>query len=163
MSIAEQHALERAVTGLAIGVHREVARRRERDRDGEPAERTEQWQIDLTGRATSTPGTAVVELDFQHAFLTAIARRMSQLDRPHFHSGFELTVVNDVAGNPSATPPMMSAAVVKWDLDGGMNITGASVAITAHAPVGDLTFRGVAHLSFQGYGVVRDSQPDEED
>lgn len=163
MNPAELHALERAVSGLAVGVAHEAQRRAERNADGVPAEREEQWQIDLSGTATSTPTTTVVTLDFEHAFLTAIARRMSQLDRPQFHHGFEFSRVSDSAGNPSVVPPMLSAAVVKWKFDGGMNITGATVAITALAVGAQLTFRGVAHLTFQGYGVIRDSQPDQED
>lgn len=162
MTVADQHALERAVHGLAVGVAHEVAARADRSIDGALGERDEQWQVQIGGEATTVPGAASVDIDFAHGFALDTGNRMSQLERPHFHCGFEVTSVSDAGGNPSATPPFLIAAVTRWAID-GVSIVGATVAIAAHAPAGPLTFRGVAHLTFQGYGVVLDPQPDQED
>lgn len=158
-----QHLLARSVRKLAVDIVRDTSVKRLRDADTVLAEREEQVQLAVSGLATAAPGWAVIAVPFQQVFTTSTERRQSQLDRPHTWFGYEMVSLSDAETDaPSAGGVMLAAHVSSWSMQDGINITGAKVAVSAFAPVRSFNFRAVVHMTFQGYGVPRDPEPDME-
>lgn len=163
MSARAEHLLQRSVRKLAVDIVRDVGARAQLNADTVLAEREEQVQLDLRGTATSTPAWSQLEVPFQHAFLTSNARRNSQLVRPHFTPGFELLSVSNPQNEPVVGGVLILPTVIGWKVESGIAITGVTVALCAWAPAGiELSFRAVAHLTFQGFGMPQDPEPDME-
>jgi hypothetical protein len=149
----QRHNLAASVRRLAIDIAAARERKTRTLADELLGEREEQFQVEITGTAGAL-AWSTIELGFEHVYSEAIARRTSQLKVPQFHAGFELR-------QPRDRGVVLHAQVARWLYD-GPHVGGVLVRLGAEDPYGPTPYRAVAHLTFQGYGVLRDDG-DEED
>lgn len=165
MRPSDQHALARSIRKLAIGVVRDVDARQAGKAANSFSEREEQYQIAISGTATDYPLWTTAVLPFETAFTIATGNRESSLQRPQVAVGFELTAVqrqNDALEWEPVTAGVLVTAVVRdYAFDDAHAIKSATVLIGATAPGDELRFSGFVHITFQGLGAPRESQPDE--
>lgn len=146
-------SLHRAIAELTIGTVRSTREREARDREMGYAEIEQQYQFAISGTAVPSLAWTVdpIEIDFDYPFYYAPGQRDSDLDRPQFYSGVEVT-----------PPVAVSIVVSSWTLDPD---NGAVIGCTVNVGVvGDVTlpaYAGVVHLTFQGYGGL--AEPEAED
>jgi hypothetical protein len=149
---ASQHALQRSIAKLAIGVARDVSRSHAMAQPNQIAERAEEFQIKVSGVAADLPIWTTADLAFDNAYTQASGRRLSELQRPQIGVGFEQTA--GVGGSGARlTPVFASLVVIDWSVNNGDLIDGCSIACAAIAPGDQVTFQGYFHLTIQGFGA----------
>jgi hypothetical protein len=162
---ADQHRLARSIRRLAIGVVRDVETRRTGRAANTVDEREEQFQIAISGTATDYPFWQAVELPLLTAFTIATGSRDSTLQRPQASFGYELTAVQRIndenVWEPVSDGVILSAAVRDYHFDAAHAIDRVTVLLAAIAPGDELQFTGFVHVTFQGFGAPRETQPDE--
>jgi len=138
--------LERALRELTIGAVQAGRAHDQLNRTMGATELDLQYQLEISGKADTVIALTTKSIDFEIDFFYAPGNRDSDLERPHM-----------IFGGEADAPVALSATVVAWheDPDSGA-VTGADVAIGACAPT--LTpFTGKVHITFQGWGLVRDT------
>lgn len=136
-------SLQRSMVRLTVGVARSMRARERRDREMGLAEMEEQFQVEISGNATTGLVWASQELSFDCSFHYAPGQRDSELDRPQFWFG---AVVSPAV--------LVTAVVTAWTVDEDTGATiGATVAIGVMA-AGPGAYAGHVHLTFQGYGAL---------
>lgn len=139
-------AMQRALTGLTIGVAKQMRAREQRDREMGFAEIEQQFQVKITGTAGGAFGFESATISFDYPFYYAPGQRDSELDRPHMTFGGE-----------ASTAVAISAVVTGWDVDAESGaIQGAVVAIGVSGAEVDYT--GVVHLNFQGFAALGEDE-----
>lgn len=165
MRAADQHRLARSIRKLAIGTVRDLEVRRGQRTTGALDEREEQYQIAVSGTATDYPLWTPAELPLDTAFSIATGTRESSLQRPQVSFGYELTAVqrqnDELVWEPVTDGVILSAVVRDWHFDVAYAIDKLTVLIGAIAPGDELMFSGFVHVTLQGFGTPRDTQPDE--
>lgn len=147
-----EHAIERSLAALTIGVLKNTAAHEERRRQLSLAEWELQFQERISGMAGNQVASSILGLDFETPFYFSPGSRDSELDTPQYSVGTNVE---------SGTGVMISANVTSWKRDEETDaVTGASVEISAVAPGTDedVPYTAVVHLSFQGYS----SMPEDE-
>lgn len=150
--------LTRSISNMTIGLARAASMRRHAADAYALAEREQQFQYNISGKVGTVPVEKLLTIPFDVVFLgDAGMQRDSQLGQPQVRSGFE------IASGPAGLIPY--AHVNQWVLDDDLNYTGAKVTVGVHAPaiavegagaVTSRSYRGVLHMSFQGYGAPWD-------
>jgi hypothetical protein len=165
MRQADQHALGRSIRRLAIGMVRDVDQRRTMKSQNTLDEREEQFQIAVSGTATDYPLWSAIDLGLDTAFSIATGNRNSTLQRPQLSFGYELTAVlrqNDaLVWEPVSDGVILSAVLRDYHFDSAHTLDRATVLLCAIAPGDELQFTGFVHVTFQGFGAPRETQPDE--
>lgn len=144
-----QHALERSISQLSIGLTRESAAR-ERVAPTKVQERIERFQIRLTGMAADLPDWQDIELAFDTMFSPATGNSSSTLKYPQLSGGYE---------RESGGLVLATAVVSEWRFNDASLIEGAIVSIGAIAPGQQVDFRGYYHLTFEGLGALLQTSP----
>lgn len=149
MKSAMAHEVQRTVEEITIGVARSMQRRRERDAEMGFSEFEQEFQIEIGGTATTSPGFSEYTIEFDYHFAYAPGQRDSDLDAPEFWYGFE-----------SDADIMLSAHVRSWtkDPDNGLYI-GAVVRVGVMSG-GSVPYQGAVHLVFAGYAAPMESEAD---
>jgi hypothetical protein len=156
------HAIQRSISKLAHGIAQEIRSTEQRRKDGALVECVEQFQISVSGTASDYPGWLELELNFNQRFTIGTGNRESNLQRPHFHSSFELTtgqsqnatVIESAPGGVTRSDPVIFHAVVtEWVLDDMAMVSGCKLKLGAVAPGDTVVFQGFVHVSFQGLGA----------
>lgn len=143
-----QGASTRALLEITIGATKSMQARQARDAQMGLNELELQFQVKISGTATS--GLAwgeVMEIPFDFPLHYAPGQRDSELVRPHFWYGVEIT---------TATPVLATAVVTEWltDEDNGATI-GANVQMGV---IGAGDYAAVMHLTFQGFGALAEGE-----
>lgn len=149
---AREHALQRSIAKLAIGVARDVTRARELGAPQQVAERAEDFQIKVSGIAADFPVWTEGELYFDNIYTQATGRRTSDLDRPQVNTGFEMISGVGQSG-ARLTPVFASLVVTEWSLTADDAIDGCTFMCAAIAPGDQVQFQGFFHLTIQGFGA----------
>lgn len=155
------HALNRSILKLATSA---VRTKDARAALSAIADRAEQFQIKVSGKASDFPVWAFTDLLFDQTFSVATGNRMSSLTRPQIYTGYELDgVFSQLPPAADGTVPAvgveLSAGVRQWLLDDAGNIRGARVQVGATAPGDNVRFSGFVHIAFHGFGHLTE-QPD---
>lgn len=145
--------LERSFKTIRIGAVRDVQRLRAQAEEDGLIEREEQIHIDVSGRAEEFAAWKEVDIDFATIFVDATGQRDSPFDRPHVTVGAELY---------TPTPVALHAVVMSWKDNDRNEVLGATVAIGASSTDKSTKFKGVIHLTFQGFGQPLNTFNDEE-
>jgi hypothetical protein len=142
-------AVQRVLHQVAVGTTTAIRGRDSNRAKNAMREIELQFQYEISGTAAATPVFATVTIQFDYALHFAPSARDSTLEYPHFTYG-------------SHTNPAVGvlATVTEWlhDETNG-SIVGAVVAIGA---IGEGAYKGVAHLTFQGYGSFIEAEPEPE-
>lgn len=115
----------------------------------------QQFQIAISGTATTTIGWESVDLTFDVEFLDATDQRYSNLTVPHVKQGQAVT---------SITPVVVTLNVGEWTRDDRDVIVGCVLDVGVSAGPGGTpaVYTGYAHLTLQGYGSVPNEPADPE-
>lgn len=149
---AKSGALARSLQAMTFGAIRASDVRRadyERDRLGEI---DQQFQLPISGTATTEPQFAEVTVDFAAPFIDAYDERQSPYSDPTFTFGLHV---------PTAEV-FFSVLLRTWVLKDEF-YRGATIAVAAWSPNASAKFSGFVHLNFQGYGTPYDDEADEGD
>lgn len=138
------HSLQRSLAALAITVVREDRAREEAADPSRLAEGEQQFQIDMSGKATGVIDWQDGYLNFSEALFCLPGERDNPAVEPQFWWGVKLD---------SPIPVVFSVCVMEWNTDENEAFTGARVAVGAYSLGGDVEFRGRVHVTFQGYGT----------
>lgn len=117
-------------------------------------ESEQQFQLPISGVASTIGAWATIEVVFDLEFFDAPEQRNSSLAVPLFTYGafIDPTTTGD-ALNPTGAV-MVTACVQEWNIDTRGAYIGATIAVGTSAMGGaDVTFTGYLHLAFQGYGA----------
>lgn len=142
--------MQRAIEQMVTGARRDLLKRRSARAYDTNSERDEQIQMSVSGSVGGIAAYALVPLQFSHFFVQETWRRDSQLIKPHFTYGFELT---------TSYPVHVTCMVNKWAQDANGTFTGCTVMWGAWAPDQPdhiIPFAGFLHLNFQGFGSPPD-------
>lgn len=146
------HSAQRAIQDLTLGIARSDKRAVRRAQELGLREVILNFQSTISGTARSTPGFAQVTVNFPYTFYFAPGNRDSDLERPQFWPGFECD--GDV---------MLSAHVKEWDTNVGNGGTIGAVVRVGFMAAAEVTFNGMVHMSFQGYGDLSDGDSPDDD
>ncbi|MDQ1584478.1 MAG: hypothetical protein QOF36_2532 [Microbacteriaceae bacterium] len=138
------HSLQRSLAALSINVVREEKAREDELEPQRLAEGEQQFQIDVSGKATGVPDWQDAYLDFTEALFCLEGERDNPAVEPQFWWGVKLD---------SAIPVMFSVLVMEWNTDQNEAFTGAKCKVGVWSLSGDVEFRGRVHVTFQGYGT----------
>jgi hypothetical protein len=138
------NSLARSLQMLAINVVRDDREREEAADPSRLAEGEQQFQIDVSGKATGVPDWQDGYLNFSEALFCLPGERDNPAEEPQMWWGVKLD---------SEIPVMFSVCVMEWNVDENDAFTGARVAVGAYSLSGDVEFRGRVHVTFQGYGT----------
>lgn len=153
------HALERAISQLAVGGTLNLDARRAAAGYDQFQEMTHQFQIPIGGTARNGWGWTEINVPFDVDFMFVPEQRDSPLAVPHFSAGPVVSVHPDAGGCVA-----VACNVVEWARDAASDaITGAVVAIGVTSGGADRPFSGYVHLTFQGFGLVTESSPSSQD
>lgn len=153
MGQPDLNRLERAMSGLTVGVVKSMQRYQERAYEDGLIEREEQFHIHVTGRAEEFAVWTVTEVDFGLVFVDATAQRDSPFDRPHFTYGAVVETLDPVG---------LMASVMDWKTTDRNETIGAKVAIGVVGTDRAVKFEAAIHASFQGFAVPLNTFPDED-
>lgn len=152
--------IHRSLATMTLDLHKMMRSRRNAAAVYQLAEREFQATVAFAGKLGTLPVEAKAKIHFSVTFLADTGlQRDSALDRPITRFGFEMTLVP-----PGAIP---YAHVKSWKHDSDHNYTGAVVVIGMHCPAmyvpgatppDDLSFKGLLHIAFQGFGMVTDDE-----
>lgn len=151
------HAMHRSVDRLSTGGVRSLEKRRAQLADDALAETELQYQIPISGRASSVAGFSAVTINFEVEFWDAPEQRDNPLDRPHFTYGAELNLIGaDNSDAASQAGLAVTAFVRDWVRDDRDAYTGAVVSVAVWSPGGGAVwdFEGLLHVRFQGWGAI---------
>jgi hypothetical protein len=154
-------ASERLVRGVSIDSVVDLERRRAMLDADALNEIDHQFQLPISGVATSTMAWVTKTVEFDVEFVFAPEQRDSALTMPHFTYGAVARAEVDTTiegANPSGALAI-SAVVLDWVTDTRRNvITGAQVAVGVMFS-GNTTpqFHGTVHLTFQGFGALAEN------
>lgn len=147
--------LRRSINALTIGV---VQAQRTRERELGPlsaGDIVQQVQVPVSGRVGRTPVQDDFEVQWEHPFLTRVAKGQSTMsfDNPTFATGIELK---------SADPVMLNVHLTDWVEDDSSFIVGAKVRLSAWSPNAPKLsrFSGIVHLTFFGYAAPTEEDPE---
>jgi hypothetical protein len=147
--------LERSLAALTIGVHQAAEQRRRTLADTITGEYEQQVHVPLAGEAAA--GWAFVDsaVRWEMPFLYAPLQRRVPFPAPHFGYGIE-----HVSGQSALV--VIHAAVAGWTITDEQWYVGATVRFAVHAPAADpaspgTPYAAVAHLSFQGYATMAET------
>lgn len=141
------HSGLRAVADLTLGVAKSTEARRQRDRELGLAETEQQFQIPVSGTASTLPGFSFLAVFFDFPFHYAPGQRDSDLQEPHMTFGSKC--------NADVT---LNAHVRDWYIDSDTGgYTGAVVVVSALAAVAGTDFTGSVHVTFQGFSAPDDT------
>lgn len=166
----------RTLQSIQIGTALALSSKRGRDDELDMHDIDLQYQLPISGVATSIIGWGQIALEFEWQFHYAPANRDSRLVWPNFTYGAYIP----------GSPVGVLACVTDWMIDDDTNaIVGAELAVgaisggTAEAPAsanpdttGDATpsaaqvgaaFQGQLHVNFQGWAMSRDDFSDTPD
>lgn len=139
------HALSRGLTSLALGSVRAMQEAEARRAPNRLQEGEQQFQIPISGTAGKHPDWVEEDLEFTWTFVNATGQRDSWLEEPTISHGVRLV---------SQTPVVVSCCVMGWDKKDADEIEGARIAVGVFNPAGGgVPFKGVLHLTFQGFGA----------
>jgi len=147
MTPAQPGQLERALTNLTVGLVQGQQLRERILRDGYQGEYEQQVQLQFAGAAGNMAGFTDADITFELPFLYAPAQRHVPFETPHFTYGIELLNAGD-------TLVQLAAHVTAWNINDSNWVVGATVRLTAVAPLVTteaVAFAAIAHLRFQGY------------
>lgn len=157
------HALERSIRELSIGGVLALDKRRNLAGYDQLQEIEHQFQIPISGKASSGAGWTKVKLAFDVAFVFAPEQRDSPLAIPHFSYGPVVSGQPPLGSSADPNNPDSLVAVfcqvIDWARDGASDaIVGAVVGVGCSTLGGsDVEFTGYLHLTFQGYGAPSES------
>lgn len=147
---APKGGLERAVVGLALDVNRRMRERDAREAQIRLEEQEVQYHVSISGTAAPVVGFALTTIEFDVDFFYAPGQRDSDLTYPTLSVGAEANA--NVA---------FTATVREWTVDAENGaVTGAVVAIGFLASAAGTAFTGQVHLTFQGWGGLREPDAD---
>lgn len=142
----------RTVNELTLGGAVALDRRRDKLGLDELTEMAQQFQVAISGSASSAVAWRTVELVFDIEFMGATEQRYSNLVRPHFNCGVVL----------ESGLVIVHAHVSAWGLNDLGFYEGADVKIAVFDPDGGPTsFEGFVDLTFQGYGAPMEVQSED--
>jgi hypothetical protein len=140
----------RTLLNLTLGVATSMRDREQRDTEMGLSEVVQQYQLEFSGTTTTAPTFAGASVKFDFPFHYAPGQRDTDLDRPQFSFGVE------------ADKDIIVGAVVKsWtsDEDDG-SVIAAAVRVGMLGAESGLAYKGVLHLSFQGYAALAEDPDD---
>jgi hypothetical protein len=145
--------LERSLKQIRIGAVRDVQRLQKKAEQDGLVERTEQFEVGVSGVAQEFFSWQTFDLTFTTVFVDATGERDSPLTRPHISVGSEIY---------TPTPVAIQAVVMEWKTNERNETLGAKVAIGVASTDLPTKFRGAAHLTFQGMGQPLNTFDDSE-
>lgn len=148
MSGPDVQRIEKAIKGLALGTVTNMAKAREEAQKDGLIEREEQFQIAISGVAEEFLDWQEIELKFGTLFTDATGQRDSELERPQFTYGAEMTL-----GGPVG----ILACVTEWKTNERNEVIGCKLAIGVAASDQSQKFKGYLHASFQGFGLPQNT------
>lgn len=142
-------AIQRAISTVMIGTAQKMKARDAREAQVALEEFDLQYQLPVSGIAGTIIGFSSIDIEFEHDFFYAPGQRDSELTVPQFHFGPEIP--QDV---------MVTASVADWliDNDNGA-IHGATVKV-AVLGAAEENYSGKIHVTFQGWGGLREPDSD---
>lgn len=152
MSSVRTGALSRSIAALAFDTAKQV-KEDEEDRVRESlAEYMQQFQVPIKGTIGGTPGWANLTLDFDIPMLRSPAQRAVPFDKPTVSIGS--VIETGVDG-------ILTAYVRRW-IEDEVEVNGALMRVGLYAPEAtvEVAFAGVLHVTFQGFGAIRDDIDD---
>lgn len=145
-STARRHAAHRAVRDISEKAVKGMERRERVASAMGFFEVEQQFQIQVSGDATSTVGYSEVELDFDYRFAYAPGNRDSDLPRPQL----------SVAGEVETGVGFFVGSVKEWKVDEeNGTVTGCTLYLGV---IGEGAYAGYAHVTFQGYGTTLEDE-----
>lgn len=152
MSSVRTGALSRSIAALAFDTASKF-KEDEEDRVRESlAEYMQQFQVPIKGTIGGTPGWANLDLDFDIPMLKSPAQRAVPFEYPTISTGYAIETGVD---------GILTAYVRRWKEDEA-EVNGALVRVGLYAPEStvEVAFAGTLHMTFQGFGAVRDDIDD---
>jgi hypothetical protein len=140
--------IEKALHGITLGTVTNLQKAQEESAKDGLIERDEQFQIAISGVAEEFLDWQEVELKFGNLFTDATGQRDSELERPHFTYGAEITV---------GSPVGIMACVTEWKTNERNEVLGCKLAIGVAASDQSVKFKGYLHANFQGFGLPRNT------
>lgn len=145
MSNLHVGSLQRSISAMGFGLQQEVQRKVGETARSKLTEIEQQFQIEVNGDADSRLVWATEKLQFQEILYYAPTQRVgNRLDTPHVYFGCEMK---------SGPLTLISGCVKEWEGDRGSGYSGAVIGIAAQ---GNGKFRGVLHVTVQGFGAPLD-------
>jgi hypothetical protein len=140
--------IEKALKGITLGTVTDLKAAEDRAQKDGLIEREEQFQIAISGIAEEFLDWQVVEIKFGTMFVDATGQRDSELERPHFTCGAEIT---------QGDPVGIMACVTEWKVTDRNETIGCKLAIGVAASDQRVKFAGFLHANFQGFGLPRNT------
>lgn len=153
MSPVTQGRLQKSLGAMTFGVVRQMNEKREGLDKTRMMEREQEFQIPISGEASSVAVWDEVELTFRVEFLPATGQRDSPYEFPTFTFGYELETKDPVG---------ILAYVKEWRQDDRDTIYGAVVNVGAFLGQNQ-PFRGRLHMLFSGYGSPIESELEDDE
>lgn len=145
-------ALHRSLRAMTVGLVQSHQREVDEYDGNRLGELDQQFQIPVSGHATSAGAWVEVELEFDTPMLDAYDERHSPYSDPHFTFGVVQT---------RGEPVFLTAQVRRWRLKDELYV-GVVLAIGVFRPSGDGPFTGEIHANFQGYGSPTSDSGDDD-
>lgn len=155
MSSVRTGALSRSIAALAFDTAEKI-KESDEDRARESlAEYMQQFQIPVKGTIGGTPGWANIDLDFDIPMLKSASQRSVPFEYPTISLGYAIETGMD---------GILTAYVRSWKEDEAV-VNGALVRVGLYAPEAtvEVAFSGTLHMTFQGFGAVRDDIDDSDE
>lgn len=145
-------SLQRSLAGLTIGMAQGQAARRRALVDTLTGEYIQQVHVPVSGNASVTPGSVDTKVQWEMPFLYAPLQRRVPYPTPHFNYGVEMT-----AGLGELV--RIHAQVIGWTVTDAQWYVGAAVRFIVDAPnaTSESSFAAIAHLSFQGFATMAET------
>jgi hypothetical protein len=159
------HALERSIRRMSYGSVLDLTKRRAQLGYDQLAELDHQFQLPMSGTASTASAYTSLEVAFDVEFFHAPEQRDSALTVPHFTYGVVCAVTEQTTTPTGVSVGIMASAYVsEWREDPERQaITGAVITVGVNNGYSNIVveFNGYLHATFQGYGAVAENGNDD--
>lgn len=139
-------SVTRSIRAMTIGTLQARESKRREDWEDARDEYDQQFLVAVSARAHREPVWTPITVSFDVMFLDAPEQRKNFTPVPVFTYGMEYK---------SGTPAMVTVMVKEWHKSDLRGFSGATLIVGVAFPGAkkQLSFNGVVHLNFQGYGA----------
>jgi len=141
--VIAETSIARSISALGFQLDKQMHDKHAEGAPSRLAEADQQFQVKVSGAATTQRTWTKVQVTFDEVIYRAPAQRNNPLEEPHFTFGSTMQ---------SDEPVILHAIVQKWLTDSAGNYTGAEVniGVSGDSEENPVPFNATVHLVFQG-------------